>query len=57
MSLLKVPKDKIYCNNCGCENHCGSICKRTEKGYKCDGGKEYQIEVCRQCSCKDCYAE
>ena len=24
------------CHNCGCDSHCGTICKRTEKGYKCD---------------------
>jgi len=52
-----MPNKDIFCNNCGCQNHCGSICKRTEKGYKCDGGKEYQIEVCRQCSCVECDAE
>ena len=44
------------CNNCGCDSHCGAICKRTEKGYKCDGGVEYQIEVCRSCRCEACDA-
>ncbi len=52
-----MPKDKIFCDNCGCENHCGRICKRQEKGYQSEGSKAYEIEVCKQCRCKECYAE
>jgi hypothetical protein len=47
-------KDKTHCQNCGCDSHCGVSCNRTEKHYPLDGGKEYEIEVCKQCRCQSC---
>ena len=57
MIFIKMQKkDKICCKNCGCENHCGRVCKRQEKGYESEGAKAYEIEVCRQCRCEECNA-
>ncbi len=39
------------CQNCGGYSHCGSPYWRTEKDYK---GEYYQIEVCKNCICKEC---
>ena len=47
-------KNKTYCQNCGCESHCGVSCNRTEENYPIDGGKKYEIEVCKQCRCQLC---
>ncbi len=44
----------MSCNNCGKDSHCGTKTTRTEHQYEVDGGKEYEIEVCCQCRCKDC---
>ncbi len=42
------------CKNCGCNSHCNKICKRKEEHYSVDGGKPYQIDVCKNCRCEDC---
>lgn len=42
------------CKNCGCESHCGKVCNRKEEHYPVDGGKQYEIEVCKNCRCEDC---
>ena len=44
----------MSCNNCGCDNHCGTRTTRTEHMYQAEGGDEYEIEVCGQCRCKEC---
>ena len=46
--------ETVKCNNCGCDSHCGVSCNRTEKHHPVDGGKEYQIEVCKHCRCDAC---
>ena len=46
--------ETVKCNNCGCDSHCGDVCKRSEKHYEVDGGKKYNIEVCKQCRCEAC---
>ena len=42
------------CNNCGGDSHCETRATRTEQQYEVDGGKEYEIEVCRECRCNAC---
>ena len=49
-----VLTDPIKCDNCGCDSHCNAVCKRKEKHYPVDGGKQYEIEVCKQCVCMAC---
>ena len=46
--------ETVKCKNCGCDSHCGSVCKRSEKHYPVDGSKKYDIEVCKQCRCEAC---
>ena len=29
--------ETVKCKNCGCDSHCGSVCKRPEKHYPVDG--------------------
>jgi hypothetical protein len=42
------------CNNCGGDSHCKTRSTRKEQQYEVDGGKEYEIEVCRECRCDAC---
>jgi hypothetical protein len=49
-----VLTETVKCNNCCCDSHCGNDSKRTEKHYPVDGGKQYEIEVCKQCRCDAC---
>ena len=44
----------IKCNNCGGDCHCETRSTRKEYEYPSEGGKEYEIEVCGQCRCKEC---
>jgi len=53
-TLILKEEWAIKCNNCGCDSHCGTRFKRTEKGYEAEGSNEYEIEVCGQCRCKEC---
>ena len=43
----------VKCLNCGCDSHCGDICKRKQNEYPVDGGAEYEIEVCKHCRYED----
>ena len=55
MKPLKLETEwLIKCLNCGCDSHCGNVCKRTEKNCPVDGGKQYEIEVCKECRCEAC---
>ncbi len=40
--------ETVKCTNCGCDSHCGNDCKSKEKYYAVDGGKQYEVEVCKQ---------
>lgn len=44
----------MSCKNCGHDSHCGTVLERKEQHYILDGGQNYYIEVCRQCSCIQC---
>ena len=42
----KMPKDKIYCNDCGHECHCGEKCKQE---YTDGDGERYEMQICGNC--------
>ena len=52
--LILKEEWEIKCNNCGGDSHCETRTTRTEQQYEVDGGKDYDIEVCGQCRCKEC---
>ena len=43
-----------YCKNCGHESHCGVPLHKDFRRDHYDHGVEGQIEVCKQCRCKNC---
>ena len=43
---LKMQKDKIYCENCGHECHCGEKCKQE---YTDGDGERYEMQICGNC--------
>ena len=50
-----MAKEKPYCINCGNTNHCKKTLKRTEREYiDTKLIREWTIEVCRNCHCKNC---
>jgi len=42
----KMEKDKIYCNDCGHECHCGEKCKQE---YTDGDGERYEMQICGNC--------
>ena len=41
-----MPKDKIYCNDCGHECHCGEKCSQE---YTDGDGERYEMQICGTC--------
>jgi len=41
-----------YCQNCGCESHCGVSCRREERNGR--GKFLGEIVVCKHCRCELC---
>ena len=46
---LKMQKDKIYCDNCGHECHCGEKCSQE---YTDGDGERYEMQICGSCKHK-----